>query len=256
MAPTGPTPVTAPTAPTAADAPADGADGAGAWPDRELIVHLGMTGRFFVEAPSPPTVAASPYLRARWALDDGNQLTFTDVRRFGRIAVVERGHHESLPTLDSLGPEPFDDAFSPEWLRLNVNRSVTAVKTQLLSQRVVAGVGNIYADEALWRAHVHPRARRLTIARSVALRDAIRDVLAEGLAHGGTTFRDYRDADGSEGSPSEQPRLLRSHGRTVSSLRDHPATRSGRCPVLDLLSRLSAEMKLSQWANFPPERRN
>src|SRR5690606_3783626 len=99
----------------------------------------------------------------------------------------------------AIGPEPFDDDFDPEQLRRAVNRSRRAVKTQLLSQRIVAGVGNIYADEALWRAGVSPRSHHLTRAQSQRLRDAVRDVLSEAVAHRGTTLRDYRDATGSRG---------------------------------------------------------
>lgn len=178
----------------------------------ELVVHLGMTGRVFVSAATPSADASSwarsvagpdgptAHLRARWSLDDGRSLCFDDVRRFGRIAVVARGEHASLPTLAALGPEPFDDAFTPEHLRTQVNRSDRALKTQLLSQRVVAGVGNIYADEALWRAGVHPASRRITVAGAERLRDTIRDVLREGIDHGGTTLRNYRDAAGAEGT--------------------------------------------------------
>lgn len=164
-------------------------------PERELIVHLGMTGRLGLD--DLPTQRR--HLRARWWLDDERTLSFDDTRRFGRIAVVPMGDHRSLPTLAAMGPEPFDEGFSPERLRQMVNRSTTALKTQLLSQRIVAGVGNIYADEALWRARVHPASRRITVAAAGRLRDSVRDVLEEGIEHGGTTLRDYRDATGGEG---------------------------------------------------------
>lgn len=162
---------------------------------RELIIHLGMTGRLGVELEAE----SRPHLRARWWLDDSRVLSFDDTRRFGRIAVVAAGEYRTLPTLAAMGPEPFDDTFSPERLRVMVNRSSAAVKTQLLAQRIVAGVGNIYADEALWRARVHPDSKRITAAGSERLRDSVRDVLAEGIEHGGTTLRDYRDATGGRG---------------------------------------------------------
>jgi len=196
----------------------------------ELIVHLGMTGRLSVDgsAPAEPADPADPadaasgwssgatghlptHLRARWQLDDGRAVLFDDVRRFGRIAVVERGEHAGLPTLAALGPEPFDDDFTPERLREQVNRSSRHVKTQLLSQRVVAGVGNIYADEALWRARVHPAARRLTRRQATDLRDEIRNVLAAGIDNGGTTLRNYRDAEGGSG---RNQRFLDCYGRS------------------------------------------
>lgn len=163
-------------------------------PGRELVVHLGMTGRVGVD-----DVPEGPHLRARWDLDDGRAWWFHDVRRFGRLAVVPHGDHRGLPTLRDLGPEPWDPAFDGPALREFVNGRRRHVKTLLLSQRPVAGVGNIYADEALWRAGVHPAARRLTRSGAAALCTAVRAVLDEGLAHGGTTLRDYRDATGGSG---------------------------------------------------------
>ncbi len=112
---------------------------------RELVVHLGMTGGLHVvDAPSP-----DPYRRARWELDDGRNLVFRDVRRFGRIAVVPAGDHRSLPTLHDLGPEPFDPVLDAGGFHARLAGSRRRVKTHLLSQRPIAGVGNIYADEAL-----------------------------------------------------------------------------------------------------------
>jgi formamidopyrimidine-DNA glycosylase len=185
--------------------------------DLELVVHLGMTGRLGVVTAAELRRSAEPgrsadHLRAWWELDDGATLTFHDTRRFGRVAVVPAGDHRSLTTLHHLGPEPFDDAFSADALRSSL-RGRRAVKTVLLAQRAVAGVGNIYADEALWLAGIDPRARRLGAARAARLRDAVREVLAEGIAHGGTTLRDYRDAAGSEGSHQH---ALRCYGRAGS----------------------------------------
>ncbi|UDY34836.1 bifunctional DNA-formamidopyrimidine glycosylase/DNA-(apurinic or apyrimidinic site) lyase [Dermatobacter hominis] len=166
----------------------------------ELVVHLGMTGRLAVHEGRGDVVDHHPHLRAWWSLDDGRVLTFHDTRRFGRIAVVPAGRYDALPTLAALGPEPDDEAFTGEHLRRSVNAGRRRIKTALLSQRPVAGVGNIYADEALWRAGVDPRARRLTRAGADRLRDAVREVLREGIDHGGTTLRDYVDADGATGT--------------------------------------------------------
>jgi len=139
------------------------------------------------------------HLRAQWSLEDGRTLWFVDVRRFGRLAVVQRGDYRSLRTLNELGPEPWDPAFTGESLRTYTNQRRRAIKTLLLSQRPVAGVGNIYADEALWRAGIRPSARRLTKAGAQRLCTAIQEVLEEGIANGGTTLRDYRDAEGGTG---------------------------------------------------------
>lgn len=164
---------------------------------RELIVHLGMTGSLSLV----PTPDLDPdlYVRAWWALDDGRTLVFRDIRRFGRVAVVTAGNYAGLRTLALLGPEPFDDGFTASGLWAALRASRARVKTQLLSQRPVAGVGNIYADEALWRAEIFPGSRVVTRPQARRLHAAIREVLAEGIANRGTTLRDYRSVDGSSG---------------------------------------------------------
>lgn len=174
--------------------------------DRELIVHLGMTGVLSV----PDQSSTSPYTRAQWELEDGRWLVFDDVRRFGRIRVVPTGDYETIATLRDLGPEPFDPAFTAEHLHAALNRSTRRLKTQLLSQRAVAGLGNIYADEALWQARVHPTARRISKPAAARLRDACVHVLQGAIENGGTTLRDYRNADGGSGSNQFH---LRCYGR-------------------------------------------
>ena len=166
--------------------------------DRELVVHLGMTGALLVRPPhgAPPD---EPHLRAWWRLDDGAVLAFRDARRFGRLAVVPAGRYEGLPTLAAQGPEPLGPSFTVEGLWRSLRASDRRVKTQLLSQRPVAGLGNIYADEALWRARLHPARRRVSRPQAEALHGAIRDVLTAAIANRGTTLRDYRAPDGSRG---------------------------------------------------------
>ena len=161
---------------------------------REMVVHLGMTGQLRLRS-----AAFDPYVRAWWALDDGSVLELRDVRRFGRVAVVPAGEHASLPTLAAQGPEPWDVALDDGGLWRNLRRSRARIKTQLLSQRPVAGVGNIYADEALWRAGVHPARRTVTRREAARLLVELRSVLAQGIANGGTTLRDYRTPDGEPG---------------------------------------------------------
>lgn len=164
-------------------APADSAGG------QELVVHLGMTGRLqFTDDPPP----SDGYVRAWWSLDDGSVLELHDVRRFGRVRLVPAGCYDTIPTLAQLGPEPLDNEFSASGLWDALRRSRRRVKTQLLSQRPVAGLGNIYADEALWRARINPAKRRISRAEAAALHAAIPDILRQAIAHRGTTFRDYR----------------------------------------------------------------
>ena len=193
---------------------------------RELVVHLGMTGRLAVNGGWPDL--DNPYLRAWWRLDDGTALEYTDIRRFGRIRVVETGDYRSIPTLHNAGPEPFAIDFDAKAFRRLLQRSKRPIKTQLLSQRPVAGVGNIYADEALWLAQINPKARRLGLERAGSLLDAIREVLSVGLGNGGTTLRDYRDAAGNQGSNQHQ---LKAYGR--SSLPCYRCSASLKSVVLD-----------------------
>lgn len=159
---------------------------------RELVVHLGMTGQLL-----PGVDPEDPYLRAWWRFDDGLFLGFRDVRRFGRIRVAQNGRYEGA--LATLGPEPLGPEFTADSLYTSVKRSTRHLKTQLLSQRPVAGVGNIYADEACFLAGVHPGARRITKKQAAALHAAIVEVLQQGVDNGGTTLRDYVGADGESG---------------------------------------------------------
>jgi formamidopyrimidine-DNA glycosylase len=161
----------------------------GGW---ELVMHLGMTGSFRFDFDDP-------YVRAKLWLEDGRTLAFRDPRRFGRLAVGAAGDYLQIPTLAQLGPEPLSDEFDPDAFAAAVARTRAPIKPFLLGQREVAGVGNIYADEALWRARIHPVSRRVGRARALALHGAIRDVLTEAIEREGTTFRDYRTLSGEAG---------------------------------------------------------
>jgi formamidopyrimidine-DNA glycosylase len=158
----------------------------------EMIMHLGMTGalRFDYD---------DAYVHARLHLDDDRVLAFRDPRRFGRIAVVAAGDYAAIPTLAMLGPEPLSDDFDiPTFVRA-LARTSAPIKPYLLTQRPVAGVGNIYADEALWLARIHPASRRVGPARARVLHGAIREVLAGAIEREGTTFRDYQMINGESG---------------------------------------------------------
>ena len=166
-------------------------------PDLVLVLHLGMTGSFSI---APASVALGRHVRAWFDLDDGRRLRFADPRRFGRVSVVAAGDYGlAVPTLALLGPEPLSDAFDAEAFAAGLARTRAPVKAALLGQRLVAGVGNIYADEALWRARVHPTSRRVGPHRARRLHTAIRDVLAAAVEREGTTFRDYQMVNGESG---------------------------------------------------------
>ena len=161
----------------------------------ELVMHLGMTGSFrFRDGFWEPDA----YVRATFMLDDA-VLDFRDVRRFGSLAVVAAGDYSTLATLAALGPEPLSDEFDPVLFHRALQSTRMAIKPLLLSQRPVAGVGNIYADEALWRARINPHARRIGPGRARDLWQAIREVLAEAIDREGTTFRDYQMVNGESG---------------------------------------------------------
>ncbi len=146
-----------------------------------LLVHLRMSGSLRLLAPGP--LPDDPYRRAVVGLDDGSTLAYRDVRRFGTWLLL--GAAELAPYLPArLGPEPLEPSFAPRELGALLARRRVALKTAILDQRTVAGIGNIYADEALWRARLHPRreAPKPRAAASCArLHRAIRAALRRGL---------------------------------------------------------------------------
>lgn len=178
------------------------ASGDGMW------LHLRMTGQAVLAVPADPP---QPHCRLRIFLDDGRELRFGDVRKFGRVGFVAAG--EEVPGTAGLGPEPLTPEFTVDALRRALHGRVTA-KGALLDQRRIAGLGNIYADEALFRAGIHParRAETLTDGEVLRLHAAIEACLAEALAYGGTTFRSYVQADGSPGGYTERLRVYGRHG--------------------------------------------
>ena len=152
--------------------------------NRTLITHLRMTGRFYLRENSSEN---TPYARAVFWLDDGSKLVFDDQRQFGVMAVVRTGQLDQLKYLKKLAPEPLSEEFSADYLYLTLRRSAQQIKLALLDQRKVAGLGNIYASEALHRAKINPRvpARRLSRPRTVLLHHEIVALLEEAIANKG-----------------------------------------------------------------------
>jgi formamidopyrimidine-DNA glycosylase len=174
-----------------------------------LLVHLRMTGSFLV-APGGD-LPDDPHRRAVLGLADGSRVAFRDVRRFGTWLVLDADEVDPYLAL-RLGPEPLEDAFTAAFLRDRLARRRAPVKAALLDQRTVAGLGNIYADEALWRARLHPRREAGTLRRGELerVRDAIREALEMGVARQGSTLRDYRAPDGSAGTMQDE---FKAYGR-------------------------------------------
>lgn len=194
--------------PAASDAPPPGAGA-----DLELVLNLGMTGSLRFDRDSD-------HDRARLHLDDGHELVFCDPRRFGRLSVVPAGDYADIPTLARLGPEPLTSAFDPDVFADRLRATTATVKAALLGQRLVAGVGNIYADESLWRSRIHPASRRVGPERAVRLHAALREVLAAAVEREGTTFSDYRMVNGRAGRYAD---FLDAYGQAGS-----PCARCGR----------------------------
>ena len=163
----------------------------------ELVVHLGMTG---IISPTDPKTHVRVTLKLSGR--SRRKLYFQDVRRFGRFLVVKAGVYDTLPTLAGMGPEPLGDTFTVSGFATALARSATAVKAWIMSQRPVAGVGNIYVDESLWRARIHPLtpAKKVSRRKVARLHQAIRDVLAASIEAQGTTLNDYRTVNGEVGA--------------------------------------------------------
>jgi formamidopyrimidine-DNA glycosylase len=162
-----------------------------------LIVHLGMSGSLRIVAPD---VAPRPHDHWDLVIASGKVLRFHDPRRFGSLHWVE-GDPLAHPLLAKLGPEPLSADFDGEYLYRATRKRSVAIKQLLMNSQVVVGVGNIYANEALFRARISPRraAGRLTRAEAQALAHAIKSVLKEAIKIGGTTLRDYVNASGAPG---------------------------------------------------------
>ena len=134
-------------------------------------------------------------------MDNGTRITFNDARRFGAMDLMPTATADQHPLLAQLGPEPLGNAFSEPYLVARLKDRNTPIKSALLDQHIVAGLGNIYVCETLYRARIHParKAGRISAARAAALVPLIRDVLSEAITAGGSSLRDYRQADGELG---------------------------------------------------------
>jgi formamidopyrimidine-DNA glycosylase len=165
--------------------------------DRCLLIHLRMTGALLFDPGS-----ASPHTRVRFELGGGHQLLYVDPRRFGTGHLVRGSAARDAYLGARLGVEPFTPEFTPQYLRRAARGRTAPVKAFLLDQRRVAGVGNIYADEALFRAGIHPLrpAGRLTGLQLTALRDAVEAALQAGIDAKGASIDDFRHVDGARGS--------------------------------------------------------
>ena len=179
---------------------------------RHLLVHLRMTGN--VLHPAPDGYRDDPHVRAVVRLDDGSDVIYRDVRRFGTWDLLEPGDLDAYFAARRLGREPLERGFTAKSLGAALAGRRAPVKAALLDQRAVAGVGNIYADEALWYARIHPLtpAGHLSETDVAALRDGVRKALRLGIRRQGATLRDYRRSDGSRGQMQNEFRVYGREG--------------------------------------------
>lgn len=170
-------------------------------PDGQMLVHLGMSGSLRV---LPQTAAAGKHDHIDWLLTNGRCIRFNDPRRFGSVLWNSQG--ASHPLLARMGVEPLTDALSGGYLAQQAKGKKRAVKSFLMDNHVVVGVGNIYAQESLFLAGIHPlrAVNRIAIARWQALAEVIKLVLNNALTAGGTTLRDFSHADGKPGYFQQQ----------------------------------------------------
>ncbi|HTI66608.1 MAG TPA: bifunctional DNA-formamidopyrimidine glycosylase/DNA-(apurinic or apyrimidinic site) lyase [Caulobacteraceae bacterium] len=174
-----------------------------------LVIHLGMTGRFLVEAPDPDlpgrfhhAAGEDPkHTHVVFHTDGGARIAFNDARRFGFMDLIPTDRLETHPWFAGLGPEPLGNGFDETGLAAAFGGRKQNVKVTLLDQRVVAGLGNIYVCEALYRARIDPRrpAGKIGPKELTRLVGAVRTVLEAAIRAGGSTLRDYRNADGDLG---------------------------------------------------------
>ncbi|MGQ9572459.1 MAG: bifunctional DNA-formamidopyrimidine glycosylase/DNA-(apurinic or apyrimidinic site) lyase [Dehalococcoidia bacterium] len=173
---------------------------------RYLIAHLRMTGAVLHRAESAPE---DPYLRICLSLDDGSELRYTDLRTLGSMWLVE----EAEAVVGKLGPDALEELTS-QAMHLLTERRSASIKAVLMDQRALAGLGNIYSEEALFTAGIHPRrpAKSLGDGEVQRLHTAIGEVLVEAMGHRGSSFRDYVDAEGREGRHQWHVKVYRRTG--------------------------------------------
>ncbi len=175
---------------------------------KTLVVHLRMTGRLvWRPAAAPP----EPYERARLSLDNGYDLRWSDLRKFGTWRLVD----DPSEVITKLGPEPIDDDFTVKQFRAALANRTAPVKAVLLDQRRIAGLGNIYVDEALFEAGIRPDtiAGTISAAQSQRLFESSRNVLERGILNRGASFKDYVDGQGNQGTQHMHVQVFRRTGK-------------------------------------------
>ena len=185
-----------------------------------IVVHFRMTGKLLYK---DHFEEAAKHTHVRFHLSDPLQemsfLDFNDLRRFGKVWLLPPGEEKLDPGFARLGPEPLSDEWTAaDFLAQIKRRPRSTIKSLLLNQEVVAGIGNIYCDEALFRAGIHPARRNQTLSEEevLNLQQAVREVIADGIGHQGTSFSDYVDGLGNKGHFQLQLRVFQQEGKKCS----------------------------------------
>jgi formamidopyrimidine-DNA glycosylase len=177
-------------------------------PAFSLLIHLGMTGQIVVCAPEAPI---RPHTHAFLTLDDGREFRYTDIRRFGNIRVLDEEARRTI--LGNLGLDPLEA--TEDQFAAKIKSRGARIKALLLDQSVLGGMGNIYTDESLWRARIHPArlGAKLRADELHGLYRAVRDVLKEAIRFRGSSVSDYVDSEGNPGSFQQRHRVYRRKGQ-------------------------------------------
>jgi formamidopyrimidine-DNA glycosylase len=163
------------------------------------LIHLGMSGRLLYHKSA---CAGDKHTHAVIRFSDSTELEYRDHRRFGLLNAYEVLDWNRIPEISSLGADPFDPGFTEQWLESLLKKSRQEIKSFLLDQRKLAGIGNIYASEALFLSRIHPARRCCTINRreTIRLKSAIQKILSDAVRRRGTSFSDFMDSDGKPGN--------------------------------------------------------
>ncbi len=184
-------------------------------PQGLLLIHLRMTGRLALVEPDCPR---PKHTHVAFTLSGGRELRFIDPRRFGQVRYLDDEASVAAGGYSQLGVEPLGDAFTADYLWSVTQRRRVAVKSLLLNQTIIAGLGNIYVDEALFDAGIHPETTAVELTRGQVeqLVVSIRRVIADGIANRGSSFRDYVDAQGERGSYQDHWQVYARQGQPCS----------------------------------------
>jgi formamidopyrimidine-DNA glycosylase len=190
-----------------------------------IILHLGMSGRIRIEDGNPPEPDKHDHVE--FITDSRHCIRFGDPRRFGFVDLIEPEALETYPSLAKLGPEPLLDAFSGDFLYDRLRKRTTSMKAVLMDQRIVAGLGNIYVNEALFRAGIRPqkKAGQLTRAQADRLVAEIKTVLEEAIVAGGSSLKDHRRTDGELGYFQHTFRVYGREGEVCQACMQTPIKR-------------------------------